>query len=143
MAAPSQQTLSQPVTSVPPKSVWRKFTDSSVSALAQNHVNGVDDARERESVSSKEVAHEEGSSLGQSTPPSSAEESQISLPAPRAPVFRPAPLPAVNPWTARREEMERQRWVDSQNKELAPLPAERVFPKAPAPKSLAKPNGVP
>ena len=77
-------------------------------------------------------------------------EAQPASPTPPAPtpVYRPAPLPAVNPWKVRREEIERKRWKESQETPPVPLVLERSVPRPPttaAPKphtSSNRPNGV-
>jgi la-related protein 1 len=164
MATTSQQPQHQQGTSAPLKSVWKKFNESTSNTTAppapaqsqpQPQVNGTattaDDAHERDSVSSKDIAHGEGSSQGHSTPASSlTDEAQLGSPTPSTPtpvpVYRPAPLPPVNPWKMRQEEMERKRWKESQETPPVPLPQERVVPRAPttsAPRTANnKPNGV-
>lgn len=90
------------------------------------------------------------SSQGASTPASSViEDSQSNAPTlPPVPSFRPAPLPAVNPWKQRQEAAERQRWKESQEVPIQPLVVERSVPKPPTtvpPKptsTSSKPNGV-
>jgi La domain len=151
-------TTAQPSTgpSAPVKSVWKKVTetkDLNPPSALHTLVNGssVDESHDRESISSKDIAHGEGSSQGHSTPASSmaGESTQIGSPEEATtptPIFRPAPLPAVNPWKARQEEAERKRWKDSQDAPIAPIPLDRAVPKqAPQPlqpKSTNKPNGV-
>ena len=108
-------------------------------------VNGTStDPQDKDSVSSKDITHGEGSSRGHSTAASSlTDETQTtSPPAPPAPVYRPAPLPAVNPWKIRQEEMERKRWKESQETPPTPLVPDRVIPKPPTAKPSNKPNGV-
>jgi la-related protein 1 len=152
--SPQQSQAQQQGASAVPKSVWKKFNDSTASSSSQPHVNGItDEAHERDSVSSKDVAHGEGSSQGHSTPASSMTENEIqpASPTPPAPtpVYRPAPLPTVNPWKIRKEEMERKRWKESQETPLVPLPVERSVPKPPTSAaskphaSANRPNGIP
>ena len=154
MTSSSQQSqVQQQGASTAPKSVWKKFHDSTAPHAPHTQVNGtMDEAHERDSVSSKDITHGEGSSQGHSTPASSMaeNETQAASPTPPAPVpvYRPAPLPAVNPWKVRREEMERKRWKESQETQPVPLAMERSVPKPPttaAPRphtSSNRPNGV-
>ena len=140
--------------SAPLKSVWKKFTETNSSAAtSQNLLNGhstADEAHERDSVSSKDIAHGEGSSQGHSTPASSMTDEAVTInspprPAAPIPVYRPAPLPQVNPWKARQEEIERKRWKESQDTPPVPLQMDRVVPKPPtnaSSKSGNKPNGI-
>src|SRR5579859_3133944 len=116
------QTQSASTAQQPHKTVWGKVANTSSSTTSttsssHTHVNGtMDDTHERDSVSSKDITHGETSSQGHSTPASSmADEAQLTSSTPPAPAFRPAPLPAVNPWKARQEEMERKRWKESQD----------------------------
>src|SRR5208282_2538962 len=122
----------------PLKSVWKKFTETNSSTTtSQNLVNGhstADEAHERDSVSSKDIAQGEGSSQGHSTPASSMTDEAATInspPPPPAPlpVYRPAPLPQVNPWKARQEEIERKRWKESQETPPVPIQMDRVVPK--------------
>lgn len=109
------------------------------------------EAHEKDSVSSKDIAHGESSSQGHSTPGSSLSDDVQTTASPSpsetpAPVYRPAPLPAVNPWKARQENMERKRWKDSQEAPPVPLQMDRVVPKPPANVSSKpgnhRPNGI-
>jgi la-related protein 1 len=165
--ATTSQTQPQQGSSAPLKSVWKKFNESNQpntssspatpvhapQVIPQPQVNGtappVDESHERDSVSSKDVAHGEGSSQGHSTPASSlTDEAQLTSPPPTTPtpVYRPAPLPQVNPWKMRQEEMERKRWKESQETPPVPISQERVVPRpltTAAPRSAHnRPNGV-
>ena len=120
------------------KSVWKKWTETNSSTTAsQNLVNGnstADEFHEGDSVSSKDIAHGEGSSQGHSTPASSLTDEAVMInspppPPPPAPVYRPAPLPQVNPWKVRQEENARKLWKESQETPPVPIQMERVVPK--------------
>ena len=151
--SPQQRQMQLQGASTVPKSVWKKFNDSTASPSSQPQANGTtDEAHERDSVSSKDIAHGEGSSQGHLTPASSMteNETQPASPTPPAPtpVYRPAPLPTVNPWKIRKEEMERKRWKESQETPPVPLPVERSVPRPPTSTSskphasVNRPNGV-
>ena len=134
--------------STPLKSVWKKFSEALPSNLPVPNTLGndaADDSHDKDSVSSKDVIQGEGSEHGQSTSGSSmADETQGSPPA-QPVVYRPAPLPVVNPWKARQEDRERKRWIESQEGPIAPLSMDRSIPKLPTnlpPRSTKLPNGV-
>ena len=146
---PAQQLAQLP--STPLKSVWKRFNEtSSVTAISSHSlVNGnAEDSHEKESVSSKDAMQGENSEHEPSTSTSSvAGDTQISSAPhpPPAPAYRPAPLPPVNPWKVRQEEIERKRWKESQDAPPAPLQMDRIVPKPPAnvPAKFAnKPNGA-
>ena len=108
-------------------------------------VNGTSvDNQDKDSLSLKATTHGDGSLQSHSTLAGSlTDEAQAtSLAAPPAPAYRPAPLPTVNPWKARQEEMERKRWKESQETPLTPLQMDRVVPKPPIANSANKPNGL-
>jgi hypothetical protein len=168
MVSTSQPSTSsvQPALPPAPKSVWKKPENKSSSDRAnppQPSLNGTttDDSQDKDSVSSKDITHESSvsskdahfeSQEDHSTPASSwADETPAvaSSPSPQkaTPVLRPAPLPAVNPWKMRQEELDRKRWKESQEQPPVPIQQERVIPKAPTiatlpPKTNNKPNGV-
>jgi len=134
---------------VPAKSHLKESSNPQKTSSKDKHqqplVNGISvDLHDKDSVSSKDITHGESSSQGQSTPASSlTDETQTSSPpAPAAPAYRPAPLPAVNPWKVRQEEMERKRWKESQETPPTPIVQDRVVPKPPTAKPSNKPNGV-
>ena len=161
MVSPSQPSTSssssvQPTVPSAPKSVWKRLDTKPTSSpssnqLAQPSINGTshpsEDSQDKDSVSSKDVTTREGSvsskdahqesQEGHSTSASSwADETPTvgSSPSPpkATPVIRPAPLPAVNPWKMRQEELDRKRWKESQEQPLLPLQPDRVVPKPPA-----------
>src|SRR5271170_1529141 len=144
-AKESQQKSSKLSAKIHPKESPNPQKTSSNDKYQQSLVNGISsDPQDKDSISSKDITHGEGSSQGHSTPASSlTDETQTtSPPAPPAPVYRPAPLPAVNPWKIRQEEMERKRWKESQETPPTPLVPDRVVPKPPTAKPSNKPNGV-
>ena len=133
---------------VPAKSHLKESTNPQKTSSKDKHqplVNGTSaDLHDKDSVSSKDITHGEASSQGQSTATSSVtdETQTTSPPAPPLPAYRPAPLPAVNPWKVRQEEMERKRWKESQETPPTPIVQDRVVPKPPTAKPSNKPNGV-
>ena len=143
-------------TSAPVKSVWKivaETKDLNTPSPLHTLVNGssADESHDRESISSKDIAHGEGSSQGHSTPPSSMTDEATQIGSPKqAPTttlnYRLAPLPPVNPWKARQAEAERKRWKDSQDAPMVPIQLDRIVPtlppQLPQPKSANKPNGV-
>jgi len=143
-------------TPAPVKSVWKKVNetkDLNTPSPLHTLVNGssADEGHDRESISSKDIAHGEGSSQGHSTPPSSMTDEATQIGSPKQPPttalnYRPAPLPSVNPWKVRQEEAERKRWKDSQEVPMVPIQVDRTVPKSapqlPQPKFTNKLNGV-